>query len=353
MGPVTFDRSGRKIQPLSVAPWAEEPLDTDLPAVLRVLRGDFFCLPFGLNTQPHEQETHPVHGETANAQWELESLQSRGNRTSLHTSMTCSIHPARVDKIISLIEGHHAVYCEHVIRGLSGRMPVGHHAMLKFPPGPRSGRISTSPYLEAYTRPHPMELPENRGYSYLEPGQRIQTLNEVRAIIGQNTDLTCYPDRRGYEDLFVVISDPDLPFSWSAATFAEQGYIWFSLKNPRLLRQTNFWISNGGRHYPPWNGRHVDVMGIEEVTSYFDFGLHESVEPNDFNRQGYATTLTFEPDQPCRIPYIMAVARIPLGFDIVSRIDPLDDDQGVRLTAASGVSVSVPLCVPFIESSFT
>ncbi len=71
LGPVTFDRKGRRIRPYSVAPWAEEAVDRSLPAILKVLRGDFFCLPFGGNATAYHGEKHPVHGETANARWRL------------------------------------------------------------------------------------------------------------------------------------------------------------------------------------------------------------------------------------------------------------------------------------------
>jgi len=64
LGPVTFDRKGRKLQPYSVAPWAEEQTDPSLPPILKALRGDFFCLPFGGNATPFGREKHPVHGET-------------------------------------------------------------------------------------------------------------------------------------------------------------------------------------------------------------------------------------------------------------------------------------------------
>src|ERR1019366_3890304 len=47
LGPITFDRKGRKLQPYSVAPWAEEETDPSLPSIIKALRGDFFCLPFG------------------------------------------------------------------------------------------------------------------------------------------------------------------------------------------------------------------------------------------------------------------------------------------------------------------
>src|SRR5437870_12966645 len=69
LGPVTFDRRRRRIQPLSVAPWATEKLDRSTPPIIKVLRGDFFCLPFGGNSTPYHGERHPIHGETANKKW--------------------------------------------------------------------------------------------------------------------------------------------------------------------------------------------------------------------------------------------------------------------------------------------
>jgi cobalt/nickel transport system permease protein len=46
----------------------------DALQVLRVLRGDFFCLPFGGNATAWHGEKHPLHGETANREWRLESF---------------------------------------------------------------------------------------------------------------------------------------------------------------------------------------------------------------------------------------------------------------------------------------
>src|SRR2546421_13035183 len=71
IGPVTFDRKRRKIQPLSVAPWASEKLDRSTPPIIKALRGDFFCMPFGGNATPFRSEKHPIHGETANGKWKL------------------------------------------------------------------------------------------------------------------------------------------------------------------------------------------------------------------------------------------------------------------------------------------
>ena len=91
----------------------------------------------------------------------------------------------------------------------------------------------------------------------------------------------CFESARdGYEDIVLMASDPKLPFAWTALTVPEHNYVWFALKDPRVLPSTLFWISNGGRHYAPWNGRHRRAIGLEEVVSNFHSGLAESAKPN-------------------------------------------------------------------------
>jgi len=143
VGPVTFDRSGRRLQPYSVAPWVEEENDPPLRPVIKTLRGDFFCMPFGGNATIFRGEKHPVHGETANARWRFESIATREGRTSLHLSLKTKVRPGRVDKEISLRNGENTLYCQHVVSGMSGPMSLGHHAMLKFPDQPGSGLAAT------------------------------------------------------------------------------------------------------------------------------------------------------------------------------------------------------------------
>ena len=344
LGPVTFDRRGRKIQPFAVAPWAEEPLDPSTPEVLRAMRGDFFCLPFGGNQTAFRGEHHPVHGETANAKWNLESQRAG----YLHLSLRPRVRPSRVDKHIWVRD---AVYCRHVISGLRGPMNFGHHAMLRFPDEPGSGVISTSRFVYGQVLPTVIEKPEERGYQSLKPGAEFSALTKVPLLTGDCTDLSRYPARRGFEDLVMLVNDARQPLAWTAVTFARQRCVWFALKDPRVLRETILWISNGGRHYPPWNGRHVNVMGLEEVTSYFHYGLAESVRRNPVGARGYATCRHFDPAQPVTINYIMAVAPVPAGFDRVIAITPSTRRDAVRLRSATGRSVLVPLDVSFLEST--
>ena len=157
LGPVVFDRRGRKIQPFSIAPWAGEKPNPGLPPLLQVLRGDFFCLPFGGNEAPYRGEKHPPHGETANGRWRLESLEQTQGASTLRLSLATRVRPGRVDKEISLIDGQNLVYCRHTISGMSGPMNLGHHAMLKFPEAPESGLIATSPFVSGQVFPGEFE----------------------------------------------------------------------------------------------------------------------------------------------------------------------------------------------------
>lgn len=350
LGPVTFDRQNRKLQPYSVAPWVEEKLDPTLPPIIKVLRGDFFCMPFGGNAAPYHGEHHPVHGETANARWHLESLTKQGGRTYLHLSLQTKIRKGRVDKRITLIDGHNTVYCQHVVSGMSGLMNPGHHAMINFPDKPGTGIISTSRFIHGQVYYEKAELPENRGYSILRPGATFTRLDRVPMITGETTDLSRYPARRGFEDIATLVSDPNLPFAWIAVTFPKQRYVWFALKDPRVLRETVLWISNGGRHYAPWNGRHVNVMGIEDATTYFHGGLAESARPNPFTRRGFQTCLRLRPQQPLVVNYIMGIAPVPPGFGRVAGIHATRDGDGIVLRSRKRAFVKAPVDTKFLTT---
>ncbi len=342
LGPVTFDRTRRPFQPYSVAPWCQEKLDRGLPTLIRSLRGDFFCAPFGGNAEAFGAERHPPHGESANARWSL--VEAAPGR--LHLRLRTKVRPGRVDKFVEVRPGHSAVYQRHVLSGMSGPMNPGHHAMLKFPDEPGSGVVSTSPFVWGQVYPGGFENPAQGGYCALRAGARFTSLEKVPLLTGGTTDVTRYPARRGFEDLVYMVSDPDLPFAWTAVSFPRERRVWFALKDPRVLRQTILWISNGGRHYAPWNGRHVGVMGLEELTGYFHEGLAPSARPNALTRQGIPTCLQLDPQRPTVINYIMVAASIPAGFDRVAAIEPTR--AGVALRSDSGRVVRVPVDMQFL-----
>lgn len=340
LAPVRFRIGHGTIEPLSVAPWATEKLDPQTPALLRVLRGDFFCLPFGGNAKPYRGEWHPLHGEVANGRWQPVTA----GAGYLHLRLKTRVRAGQVDKHVYLRDNQTAVYQRHIVRGMTGPMNFGHHVMLKF----RSpGRISTSRFVHGQVLPDWFERPERRGYQSLRPGARFRSLRAVPMLDGRRADLSRYPARQGYEDLVQVMADPELPLAWNAVVFPRQGYVWFALRDPRVLTGTTFWISNGGRHYPPWNGRHLGVMGIEDVTSYFAYGLAESARPNALTRRGLVTCRRLDPREPLVVNYIFGVAGIPRGFGSVRGIRA--EAGGIELRDKAGRRVHAAVDVEFLQ----
>ena len=216
LGPVTFERLGRKIRPFSVAPWTAERFNPPLQPIIQVLRGDFFCLPFGGNGTPYRGEQHSIHGETANAKWAFESLEMVEGRMCLHLSLKTKVRAGYVDKRIYLVDGQNVVYSQHIISGMSGPMNPGHHAMLKFPDTPGSGLLSTSRFVYAQVLPQVFEEPAKGGYSALRLGAEFTSLEKVPMLNGETADLSRFPARRGFEDLVMLVSEPNLLFAWSA-----------------------------------------------------------------------------------------------------------------------------------------
>src|SRR5579871_6424563 len=50
LGPAVFTVGDRTVQPFAIAPWADDPADrlASLPPLLRRLRGEWPCVPFGM-----------------------------------------------------------------------------------------------------------------------------------------------------------------------------------------------------------------------------------------------------------------------------------------------------------------
>jgi len=145
----------------------------------------------------------------------------------------------------------------------------------------------------------------------------------------------------------MFISDPQLDFTYTAASVPDEGYLYFQLKNPKVLAQTVFWMSNGGRHYAPWNGRVTSVLGMEEVTSFFHYGIQKSVEKNLFKERGWKTTIDFDGKTVVHIKLIMGLVPIKKGFkgvrDIVRK-----DESVLTINGRGGKKIHVPCRVDFL-----
>ena len=148
----------------------------------------------------------------------------------------------------------------------------------------------------------------------------------------------------------MICADPDLDFAWSAVTFEKERYVWFNIKDPKVLASTVLWFTNGGRYFAPWNGRHINVMGMEEGTTFWGDGIEASAKPNDLSRRGIKTCHKFKANALLDVPCIMGVARVPRGFKVVRAIKQIDAST-VRIVGNGRLRVDIPLQLGFLESA--
>ena len=336
MAPVKFKLKHRWVSPYSLPPWKADEVGVEIPACLRILRGDSFCLPFGKS-----RRGAIAHGEPANCQWYLRESSVR--RLLLH--QTPQQPPCSVEKLISLHPGHRAVYQEHIISNLQGRYCFGHHAIVQFPNRGGPYFVNVSPFRYGAVNPLPFSNPALGQYSILESGSSFDSLSRASLATGGKTDLRRYPARPGFDDL-VMISSIDTRFAWTAATL--DGYVWFSLKKPETLPSTVLWFSNGGRYQAPWRGCHRDRLGLHEVNSYFAEGLSSSRKEPLMNL-GIPTVGKFRKQTNTSIRLIQGVHPVKRDFGMVQSIDVGSRDSRIAIVSAHGHRVIAPVRWEFLE----
>ncbi|WP_367873555.1 hypothetical protein [Luteolibacter sp. Populi] len=338
LAPVEFQLGERTVSPYALAPWTRDEVDGTLPELLKVLRGDFICFPFGGQTDA------PPHGASANGEWKVVA----GGTEILHLGLDDPDSGAWVEKLLSLREGETVIYCEHRITGADGRYSYGNHPIIDFTGMTEGeGRVSISPFRWGSVYTGVFSNPLHREYQALKQGAEFTDLRAVPLANGGTADLTHYPARQGFEDLVMMASEPataDQPFAWSAVVL--DGYVWFSLKNPADFPCTIFWISNGGRHGEPWNGRHLGRLGVEEVCSHFADGVDVS-RMDPLRDHGIPTTREFVRSETVSLRFTQAVAAVPEDFGTVVSIVPAGPGK-VKITGDSGKSVETSIDWNFV-----
>lgn len=348
MAPVTFYRDTDKpVRPYHISPWQDEGLKHDVP-VLAPLRGDWFCMPFGGNSEAFNGEQHPPHGEVAGSVWQLVESQSSGERATLKLAIDTKARKGRVTKELTLLDGQNVIYSSHTIEGFAGPAPLGHHATLAMPDAEGVARIAHSPIQFGMTNPTLFSDPAKGEYQSFAIGARFTSLTQVplRFKDTPDADVTRLPARRGFADLLQIIYEP-AEVAWLTVTRVDEGFLWFSLKDPTVLRSTVFWIENRGRHGAPWNGRN-NCLGLEDVTAHFADGLPASAQPNVLTKAGVKTAIELTADHPTVIRYIQGVVKVPAGFEQVKtlRFGP----GQVIFVSTNDVEVAAPVKHEFLKT---
>jgi hypothetical protein len=344
----SFKAGGAMIFPYFVAPWWKEAPIEGLASTMQVMRGNYFCFPFGVNAEPVNGKLQPLHGVTANECWDFDGVVKKGKETTLTIRMELTPDDGEAQKIIRIVEGHPAMYINHLIKGFSGRSSVGNHPCIQCSDTPGSAYIDLSEPLAGFTPPIPLGTPDKMGYYLLKCGEQFADRRKVLTVHGDTADLTRYPLPRGYEDAAMFISDPANEFCFASVSVPEKGFLYFQLKDPKVLRGSLFWMPNGGSYNEPLNGRLTSVIGLDEITGNFFYGRKPSMDPNPISEKGYETCLEFSAAKPTEIKSIEAT--VPIGKnwkgvkDIVRK-----DGSTLTILGRGGERMDIPCYVDFLK----
>ena len=126
---------------------------------------------------------------------------------------------------------------------------------------------------------------------------------------------------------------------------SDAGDIMLSLKNPADFPVTFLWFSNGGRFYPPWNGRHLGVLGIEEGRAYSSAGHAASIAPNPLSEAGIPTSLGLAADTTVSVRHVIGGLPLPAGW---SRVVTIGAERDRLVVSGDGGKFEVPFDTGFL-----
>lgn len=314
LGPVHFALpSGRTVQPFAVAPWSDDPaadLET-LPPLLRHLRGEWPCVPFGV---PDARTDLParwmagvdvaapaddafVHGHASNHAW---SLVERGD-DSLDIAIDYpDAHPVR--RLARRVRRSGPGALELTLRvevRRRTRLPMGLHPVFALPERPGGARLAVPSTAPVRTFPVDVEP----GVSVLRPDATATSLRTLPGKDGVARDLTRLPLIDETEELVLVAPTEGSIGLENVAEAHRVTLTWDIGVFPRCL----LWLSNGGRSGYPWNGR-FQAIGIEPVAAAFDLGQrHSENGSSPLREDGHRTTVSLAPGSPLVTRYGISV----------------------------------------------
>ena len=219
----------------------------------------------------------------------------------------------------------------------SGPLTVSHHPMVRLA---GTGRLATSPKRLALTPETPLE-PD----CVLRYPASHATLSDFPGRNGA-VDITHLPIGTLAED-FVTLVEGDTTIGWTAILRDEEDDIVFFLKNPSALPVTSLWHSNGGRRFPPWNGKHSGVVGVEDGCTAGLLPSQQAGTANAISSTGVKTCLQLSPGRRHRIAHVTGAIARPKGWRTVSDIQ-LRDDRLI-LTGETGSTRTLAFPGKFLE----
>ncbi|MCS0580367.1 hypothetical protein NX784_02050 [Massilia pinisoli] len=276
LGPLSL-RIGdeRELDIMHVAPWAGMTRASRLPGLMRRLRGEWPCVPFGCTEPPHglpaDWRTHAPedgwnHGYAANHHWRCVS--ATGARIHLAIDYPAGSPIEYMEREIAA--DPHAPAVDIVLRVWArrpARVPAGLHPTFRLPPAAGRVRVALGPHAGIHSYP----AQPAGAVSRLLADTMSPALDALAGVDGP-IDLAHLPLAAPAEELVQVRAvggvDGAPPLALHYLDYdACVGLWWDTAQLPDLL----LWVSNGGRIHFPWMSSHL-ALGAEPVNSLFDLG---------------------------------------------------------------------------------
>ncbi|SDB35857.1 hypothetical protein [Bauldia litoralis] len=309
LAPVTFLLAdGRQVSPMQVAPWAGEAGTEDLPGILRKLRGEWPCVPFGYSVPPDgfapdwaaairpADPGEEAHGHSSNTDWQWQSAGDGALKLALDYPESSPI--ARVERTVTPDPDAPAIDCEFRVEVREDcRLPIGLHPVFRLPLAVGGARLEPGRFDHGLTYPSTVEP----AAPLFAIDARFDDLEKVPGRFGTVVDASRLPLSTEAEELLQLNG-----IDGTAALANEaEGYrvrlTWQKEHFPSLL----LWYSNAGRKMAPWNGRHI-AIGIEPICSPFGLGPPTAQADNPISLSGTPTALAFKAGEPFVTRYRIA-----------------------------------------------
>jgi len=291
LGPVWFDIGQPKsVQPFFVASWAEEPGHERLPGLLRRLRGEWPCVPFGLDRAsppagwlgkaPSIADAAP-HGYGANNDW---SLVDRGSDWIEIGITYPDTHPVRsLRRRIAGMPGAATLEITLEIEAADEiDLGLALHPTFRLPAAAGAATLDVAGFRRGMTFPEPLDVS-----SLAAPGQWFDCLERVPGRTGQHLDFTRLPAAVPSEDILQLQADlgsvrlSNHEEGWQAQVRYDAG----------LFPTAILWVTNQGWSASPWL-RRTRALGIEPARAAFDLGQTVSADPdNPLSLEGIPTSI--------------------------------------------------------------
>ena len=293
LAPVFFSAPGHPdFAPMQVALWADESGSESLPGILRRLRGEWPCVPFGRvdrpaglppGWQPIEADDAWSHGYGSHHDW---SWLPQTDALTLALTITTPDHIRLTRSVTALADAPALDITLRVEVDQPCTLPVALHPTLRLDAGrvlldvPHAGSGLTYP------------VPAEPDASRLAPNRSFDDLSAVPCADGSSVDLSRYPQAIDSEELLQLqnVTGPVtlhyLDPGWSLALDWDRV----------LLPDVMLWVSHRGRRHAPWSGRHW-ALGVEPVNGVFD--LARVAKPPADHPLASRLGITLKPDSPC------------------------------------------------------